>query len=275
MLFLLPSFESEVQVTDIEYAEDEEVDDTPLARTENLVSPLRPLEYEALKDSIRTNGVIIPVLISDGPTKGRIIDGFHRMQACEELDMDCPKQHKVFDNLEEEDATALLLNAQRRQLDDYSGGLLNMQMMKVRGIPGRGRRSESGYTTEMLAKELGLSITTFWRRITLAKCLSRDDMVDIKEAYQREELTNTEAVRMVKTREQLFNQGKNMSDAEVQLNALLANVQGPRGLPPTKAARVEGFAEGLRWGYKALKEQAPNPNWVEAAIEDWRASVEL
>lgn len=244
--------------------------------SENLVAPLRPLEYEALKDSIRANGVTYPVIISSGPTVGRIIDGFHRQQICDELGMECPTQKKKYDSVEDEDSAALLLNAQRRQLDDYSGGLLYKEMMRIRGIPGRGKRSASGYTTEMLVAELGVSMSTFWRRVQLANFLSRDEMVDIRESYQREEITSSEAVKLVKARDQLALEGKSMSDDEMQLKSLLGRLGTPKqALPPTKAARLEGFTEGLRWGWKALQDIPLSEDWVERQLEDWRESVDI
>lgn len=61
----------------------------------NPCPPLTAAEYEALKQSIATNGLLVPVLISAGPAcEGQVIDGFHRSQICAELGI-VPATHSI------------------------------------------------------------------------------------------------------------------------------------------------------------------------------------
>ena len=48
--------------------------------------PLEPAEYEALIRDIKANGVLSPITIYDG----RVLNGGHRLQACQELGIPCP-----------------------------------------------------------------------------------------------------------------------------------------------------------------------------------------
>lgn len=70
----------------------------------------------ALRNNIALNGVLVPIVISDGQ-KRRIIDGNHRKQIADELGYECPEI--VHDNLDEEEIRALAraLNLARRQLN--------------------------------------------------------------------------------------------------------------------------------------------------------------
>ena len=97
-------------------------------------------EFAKLKEDIRTNGLRSPIVF----WRGQLIDGRHRIQACEELGI-------MWDNFAEEaDAdqdpvkVALSLNLHRRHLDKSQ---LSMVADKVRGIyeeEGKAAKSEGG-----------------------------------------------------------------------------------------------------------------------------------
>ena len=48
----------------------------------SLVSELSPEEYESLKQSIKDNGLHVPIIVNQN---GIILDGHHRYKACQEL----------------------------------------------------------------------------------------------------------------------------------------------------------------------------------------------
>jgi ParB-like chromosome segregation protein Spo0J len=48
----------------------------------NLVPPLSAEEYESLKQSIKQNGLWVPIVVN---SQGVILDGHHRFKACQEL----------------------------------------------------------------------------------------------------------------------------------------------------------------------------------------------
>ena len=93
----------------------------------NLFPEMRPEEYETLKEDIRVNGLRSPIVF----WRGQLIDGRHRIRACEELGIN-------WDNFAEEAGAdqdpvteALSLNLHRRHLTPSQ---LAMVADKVRGI---------------------------------------------------------------------------------------------------------------------------------------------
>jgi len=57
-----------------------------------LLPPLEREAYEALRASIARNGVRLPVVASAGPAcAGELADGVHRLRACAELGLECPR----------------------------------------------------------------------------------------------------------------------------------------------------------------------------------------
>ena len=52
------------------------------------LSPLGDAEYVALRESIQTFGVMVPVVVDEG---GCVIDGYHRVKVCLELGIDWPR----------------------------------------------------------------------------------------------------------------------------------------------------------------------------------------
>lgn len=106
----------------------------------DLFPEMRPEEYETLKEDIRVNGLRSPIVF----WRGQLIDGRHRIRACEELGIN-------WDNFAEEAGAdqdpvteALSLNLHRRHL---TPGQLAMVADKVRGIydaEGKAAKSDGG-----------------------------------------------------------------------------------------------------------------------------------
>jgi ParB-like nuclease domain len=78
-----------------------------------VLPPLSPEEYAALKADIAARGVLVPVEYDED---GHILDGFHRVQICQELGRDWPRA--ICQRLTEEQKVerALRLNLARRHL---------------------------------------------------------------------------------------------------------------------------------------------------------------
>ena len=81
--------------------------------TEGLLPPLPPAAYEALKQSISSFGVRVPIVVDQ---HGKIIDGWHRVRACRELGINCPREVRWFASDTERLQVAIALNASRRHL---------------------------------------------------------------------------------------------------------------------------------------------------------------
>jgi ParB-like chromosome segregation protein Spo0J len=80
-----------------------------------LLPPLPPEQFEALKADIAERGVVVPVLVDE---YGTIIDGHNRARACRELGInDYPVQVQSGLSEEEKRALSRQLNALRRHLN--------------------------------------------------------------------------------------------------------------------------------------------------------------
>jgi ParB/RepB/Spo0J family partition protein len=105
-------------------------------------------EYEALRESIRENGVIEPVVVDEN---GAVIDGHHRVKACAELGVDYPT--RVVNSMSEEQKQdlSLELNMHRRHL--------TREQKKELAVALR----EQGWTQERIAKVIGVERSTVSR----------------------------------------------------------------------------------------------------------------
>lgn len=252
-----------------------------LEHQNNLVPPLTPQERIALQESIQQDGVQIPILLSLGPTRGRIIDGFNRYAICQELDMSFPVAFKLYRSEVAEDEAALGLNVKRRQLDDLSAGLINLKMLEIHGIVGRGKKSISGMTISDVAREAGQTERTFYRRVELARLLSRPDCQDILEAYRAEEINNTDALTLGRARKKAADHPSQGDKAASQTTAkpgqnlkdVVKALKHHPKITPLDQARMEAFAEGVRWGWEAVSDQKADPDWVLEQLTDWRETT--
>lgn len=71
-------------------------------------------EFAELRLDIEKRGCLVPIEVDE---EGRILDGFHRMRACEELGIEPPVLTRPGLTEDEKRAHAIALNLQRRQLD--------------------------------------------------------------------------------------------------------------------------------------------------------------
>ncbi len=86
---------------------------TNLWKQGRLFPDLHPADYEALKESIRVHGVRVPAVVDQ---QGKIIDGWHRKQACDELKLYCPREVRQFNSNVERMQAAISLNVNRRHI---------------------------------------------------------------------------------------------------------------------------------------------------------------
>ena len=93
-----------------------------------LVNPLSNTEYEALKNSIKEDGLHYPIIIN---SKGEILDGHHRYKICKDLDIPIKYEIKYFDNLIEEKRFVIDINLKRRQLNDFQKAELAYKLEDV------------------------------------------------------------------------------------------------------------------------------------------------
>lgn len=202
----------------------------------NVLLPLPAEQYEALKADIAKHGVFIPVELDE--KTGEVLDGHHRIRACEELGLPLPPVlYRNFDSAEERTEHALRLNMLRRQLGPVSWARGFEQLATLRGIRlGRGgdRRSTDSVSVgrvKELARELGVDPRTARRRLELASELSEHP--DLAAAVDSCELSAREA-REEKRKRRLE-----------QIRAEAAAAGRLVSLPPEAEVRTGDFAAVL------------------------------
>ena len=83
----------------------------------SLVPELSPEEYELLKQSIKENGLYVPLIVNQD---GIVLDGHHRFKACQELGIRNPNTvTKEFKDKLDEQLFVIDCNLKRRQLNNF------------------------------------------------------------------------------------------------------------------------------------------------------------
>ena len=83
----------------------------------SLVPELLPEEYESLKQSIKENGLYVPLIVNQD---GIVLDGHHRFKACQELGIQNPNTvTKEFKDKLDEQLFVIDCNLKRRQLNNF------------------------------------------------------------------------------------------------------------------------------------------------------------
>ena len=138
-----------------------------------LVPSLLKEEYNQLKSSIRINGLYLPIIINEENT---ILDGHHRFKICKELDISPKYNVKKFDNVLLEKKFVILVNLDRRQLNDFQKTELGIPLLEINQelaeknlhlAKGQGVKVSSNEerlnSTKETAKDIGVSKSTFER----------------------------------------------------------------------------------------------------------------
>jgi ParB-like chromosome segregation protein Spo0J len=142
----------------------------------DLLPPYQPGEYEALKQSIKEDGQLEPIVISKD---GRLLDGHTRLQICQELRVTPRFEIKNFRNKLEERKFVITVNLRRRQLNDFqrievSQLLLETEKRLARHRKGRkslpiGSNFAQGEAVEKVAKDIGVKPRTYYRGLAILK----------------------------------------------------------------------------------------------------------
>lgn len=140
---------------------------------DKLVFPMSSEEYTALKESIKINGLWLPIICNP---EGVILDGHHRFRACIELEIKTKIAVREFDNKLLEKKFVIECNLKRRQLNDFQKAELGISLLVIEQELAKLRRVEHSQTNEpissnelggqsrdIVAKQIGVSGTTFER----------------------------------------------------------------------------------------------------------------
>src|SRR5215204_6826347 len=82
----------------------------------SLVPELSIEEYESLKQSIKENGLYIPIIINQ---EGIVLDGHHRYKACQEIGLKPKTSVREFKDRLDEKLFVIDCNLMRRQLNNF------------------------------------------------------------------------------------------------------------------------------------------------------------
>ncbi len=160
-----------------------------------LLPPLAPAEYEALRSDIAKRGVQVPVEVTPD---GQILDGHNRVAIATELGIDYP--YTIREGMDEEARHdhVLKLNLVRRHLDPVSWSAIFTQYAERRGLKfGKGARNDAtSATLAEVAAELGVSERTAQRRMEIARGL--EAFPDLKQAVQEQRLDPLRALGYIK-----------------------------------------------------------------------------
>jgi len=96
-----------------------------------LIPPLSKVEFDLLKQSIKEEGMHLPIIVNK---QGVVLDGHHRFRACKELGIPLQYLIKEFKDPLEEKQYLIVVNLRRRQLNVF-------------------QKVEIGYSLENIEKE--------------------------------------------------------------------------------------------------------------------------
>lgn len=186
---------------------------------EKLVPPLTTAEYNALKESIKTEGQQLPIIINQD---FEILDGHHRNKACLELDIEPDFEVKHFENKLSEKLFVIEANLRRRQLKEIDAVALTLELEKLYAERAKQKQYNANplginqYSTEedfssfeqktklepvhareIAAEKAGVSETTFYR----AKTILEKGSPELQEKVREGKTSIAHAYNVITTQE--------------------------------------------------------------------------
>jgi len=130
----------------------------------SLVPSLTEDEYNSLKDSIKENGLYMPIITNQD---GIILDGHNRYEICRELKVELKHAVRFFVDELLEKKFVIECNLKRRQLNDFQKTELGIPLMEIETELAKKRMQTVGETPararDNVAKKIGVSSTIFER----------------------------------------------------------------------------------------------------------------
>lgn len=150
-----------------------------------LLPPLRPEEYAALREDIQKRGILVPIDVDD---EGNILDGHNRQMIADELGLEAPRIVRSNLSDTEKREHVLKMNLIRRHLGPVSWAMLFRQLLDDRGvIKEQGARNDlTSATVAEVAEELGVPERTARWRLAQAEQLAPHP--EIAQAVDRGEM---------------------------------------------------------------------------------------
>lgn len=143
---------------------------------ESLTPAMPEKEYEALDESIRENGLLVPIVVTQDHV---IVDGHHRWRACKELGIEPRYVTKYFETRDDAKCYIITANLHRRHLNSFQRIELAYKDLEIEAEKAHKRRlamlkrgnnsppldqnqpiGEKGRVYEILARRIGLGRET-------------------------------------------------------------------------------------------------------------------
>jgi len=174
-----------------------------------LLPTLSKQEYEALKQSIKTEGQHFPITINP---QNIILDGHNRYKICLELGLEPKCELKTFQNGLLEKKFVIEANLRRRHLNKFQKAELGFPLLDIEKKLAKERQIEMGKThgndplgsfehkgkaRDIVARTIGLSPITFQRALTIIEKAPEE----LKEKVRRGKTSITYAYKTVKREE--------------------------------------------------------------------------
>lgn len=162
-----------------------------------LMPPLTPEEYAALRADIAARGVMVPIEVDE---TGAILDGHHRAAIADELGIEAPRIVRSGWSEGQKRDHVLKVNLLRRQLGPIAWADAFRLLAAERGVRlGKGKGDPSGKTANVsvLAAELGVNPRTARRRLSDADKLA--DRPDLAAVVDAGEVPVSRALRIART----------------------------------------------------------------------------
>jgi len=152
---------------------------------EALLPKLSKEEYEALKESIRTEGQHYPIMVNKD---GVILDGHHRYRICQELQCVVKYEVKEFSNVLEEKRFVIESNLLRRQLTIFQRIEMGKPLLEIerelakqrmlRGDPTQ--NFAEGEALELFAKKVGSNKETVRQALYLIEYAPPEELEKLR-----------------------------------------------------------------------------------------------
>jgi ParB-like chromosome segregation protein Spo0J len=192
-----------------------------------LVNPLSQTDYEALKNSIRSKGLHLPLIINQNNV---ILDGHNRLKICQELGTEPKLEVKEFSDQSQEREFVIEINLKRRHLNSFQiaeleykieeiykerakrrslSNLKNVNKENISIAPNDAIKAkqdeETGKVSEIIAKKTGLSPRTYER----AKKIIENASEEVKQKLRANKTTifkEYEKIKRDQKRQELLSQ---------------------------------------------------------------------
>jgi ParB-like chromosome segregation protein Spo0J len=190
----------------------------------SLVPQLSKEEYESLKQSIKENGLWVPIVVNND---GVILDGHHRYKACQELGVKIEPYKMVrkedFADKLHEKMFVIDCNLTRRQLNNFqrtelalkSKSILEEIVKQNESQGGKGDRNLTplGRVDEQIGQRAGVSRDTVRKVEKIAEKASEE----VKQSLRAGQMSINEAIKQINEKDQWLQIEKELQKLKLKL----------------------------------------------------------